>query len=164
MKRSDVWNRRLASGWIYWPATLTGLFLLALAILGPEADRRLGVEGQTAVMQAEVDALARTRDQLAATEKALQTDPNFTERVVRRELGITRPGEMRLPQPVTLEAAAPAPAQAADSRIIFPPVMEALARYGNSWLRFSALVVGCTLLASGVLLSLPGRIEAKIAK
>jgi hypothetical protein len=158
MAQSDIWTRRLASGWIYWPTCLAGLFMVGLGILGPEADRRLKVESQCTAMQAEVDALRQTRDQLATIEKALQNDPNFTERVVRQELGITRPGEMRLTQPTKLDARPAETPTSTESRILFPPVMESLAEYKeDSWLRLSVLVMGSTLLACGVLLSVPGR-------
>jgi cell division protein FtsB len=165
MATSDVWTRRLASGWIYWPASLVGLFLVGLAILGPDADRRLGVERQTASMQAEVDALSQTRNQLDATRKALLTDPNFTERVVRHELGITRPGEIRLPKPVKLDAKPPEPAQGPAATTPLAQAMESLSEYKeDSWLRFSALVVGSTLLAIGVLCSIPGKQQAASQK
>jgi hypothetical protein len=158
MAQSDIWTRRLASGWIYWPTCLTGLFLLGLGILGPEADRRLKVESQVTAMQAEVDALTQTRNQLATIRTALETDPNFTERVVRQELGITRPGEMRLTQPVKLESKAVETPTPSTSRILYPEVMASLAEYKeDSWLRLSALVMGSTLLGCGVLLSVPGR-------
>ena len=171
--QSDVWTRRLASGWIYWPACLLGVFLIALAVLGPEAERRLGVKGQCDAMQTEIDALARARDQLKAAEHALEHDPLYTERVVRHELGITRPGETRLPQPVGL-LPAPKPETAAPAKPTAPLVadwpppltvdtaMVALANYGNSWLRFVTLVTGVTLLSIGVLFSLPGlrRVQA----
>jgi cell division protein FtsB len=163
MTRSDIWTRRLASGWIFWPTSLMGLFLLGLAILGPEADQRLAIERQTAGMQAEVDGFVQTRDQLAAMEKALVNDPNFTERVVRHELGITRPGEVRLPQPVKLEAKTPEPAAALAADTPLAQAMESLSQYKRgSWLEFSALVVGGTLLAISVLVSIPGRIEKKM--
>jgi cell division protein FtsB len=160
MATSEIWTRRLATGWIFWPTSLVGLFLIGLAILGPEADLRLGVERQTADMQTEVDALAQTRNQLAAIEKALETDPNYTEQVVRHELGVTRPGEMRLPQPVKLETSTPEPVRGASSTALFPQAMEALSQYKEgTWLRFCALVIGGTLLAIAVLLSIPGRLE-----
>jgi hypothetical protein len=163
MTSSDIWNRRLATGWIFWPACLTGLFLVGLGILGPDADRRLGVEHQCAAMQTEVDSLAQTRDQLAAIEDALQNDPNFTERVIRHELGITRPGEMRLPQPVAIQPKAAVASATSSSRVLFPPVMASLAEYReDAWLRLVVLVVGGTLLACCVLLSIPGKTPAAV--
>jgi len=106
---SDAW----AGGWFYWPALVVGCALVALAVLAPEAERRLSVGRQCARMQAEVNVLKETQAQLQAAELALRRDPAYMERVARHELGITRPGEIRLPQPVTLRSEArggPAPA------------------------------------------------------
>jgi len=152
LTRTDAWSRRLVSGWFYWPACLAGTLLVGLAVFGPEAERRLAVEGQCAAMEAEVKALQESRDQLAAAEKALQDDPNYTESQVRLELGIVRPGEIRLPHPVRLQPpppAAPAP-DACPS-----PVLRTLSLFADSKFRFVALVVGAALLAAGILFSLP---------
>jgi hypothetical protein len=158
---NDVWTRRLASAWIFWPACVAGVMLLGLAVLGPEADRRLGVEAQCAAMQAEVDSLKLLRDQLAAKEDALQNDPEYIERVVRGNLRLTKPGEIALPQPVKIGPARKAEPKAVEPRIaaplLVPPVMESLARYGNPWMQLAALVGGVTLLAVAILLSLPGQ-------
>jgi len=153
---------RLASlGWSL-RTILAGLVLFApgaaaigLALYGPEAERRLGVERQTAAVQAEVNALAQLRDQLAAVEKALQDDPQYLERTVRYELGLVRPGEMRLPQKVKLAPAAPAAAQGGPAEL--PTAMEVVALFGNDHLRFIAMVTGIALLVAAVIVSLPGR-------
>ena len=154
MTKPDAWTERLASGWIYWPACLMGLALVSLAVLGPEAERNLDVKLQGAAMQAEVQALTETRDRAAAVEQALQDDPMIIERVVRHELGLVRPGEIRLPQRVNPQAvlndaAAPRP----DVSI----ALLALALFGDVKLQFLAMVIGATLLASAILFSLPGK-------
>jgi len=151
---NDVWTRRLASGWIFWPACCVGVCLLGLALLGPEADRRVGVETQCVAMQAEVDALKQLRDQLAAKENALQNDPEYMERVVRGNLRLTKPGEIALPQPVRIEPAKKEEPKTAHP--LLPSAMESLAKYGNPWLRMAALAGGVTLLGVAILLSLPG--------
>jgi cell division protein FtsB len=151
----DVWSRRLGSRWVCWPACLAGLALIGYAVLGPEAQRRVAIERQCAAMQAEVDAMTLTRNQLEAKQSALGNNPAFIEQVVRDELGITRPGEEWLPLPSQAEKAsekAPPPAEPA-----VPPFVAELARhYDPNW-HFGALVAGTTLLIAAVVLSLPGR-------
>jgi cell division protein FtsB len=152
----DAWTDRLASGWLFWPACLVGVILVALAMLGPEAERRIAVEYQCVAMQNETSALKATRDQLAAAEKALQTDPAYTERIVRHELGLVRPGETRLPhrvKPQDIPDEHPPP----PARAQVPPMTEYVALFGDGRLRFLAMTVGATLLACGILFSLPGK-------
>jgi cell division protein FtsB len=158
MTPSDVWTRRLASAWLFWPVCLAGVFLLGLGLLGPEAERRLGVEAQCAAMQSEVDSLRQVRDELAAKEQALQNDPQYIERVVRGNLRLTKPGEIALPQPAPLAPAKKPEAAAAGP--LLPPVMESLARYGDPWMRLAAMVSGVALLGAAMVLSLPGRQSA----
>jgi hypothetical protein len=155
MTQTDPWSERLASGWIYWPACLGGMLLVGLAVLGPEAERRLDVQRQCAAMQTEVNTLTETRDQLAAVENALQNDPQYLERAVRRELGIVRPGEMRLPQKVGLQASPPQAKPAPPQEL--PTPLEVAALFGQPHLRFVTMVIGATLMAAGILFSLPGR-------
>lgn len=163
--RKAFWTRcraRLASlGWSL-RTILAGLVLFApgvaaigLALYGPEAARRLDVQRQTAAVQAEVNALAQLRDQLTAVEKALQDDPQYLERTVRYELGLVRPGEMRLPQKVKLAPAAPAAAQGGPAEL--PTALEVVALFGNDHLRFIAMVTGIALLVAAVIVSLPTR-------
>jgi cell division protein FtsB len=159
MTKPDVWSERLASGWIYWPACLLGLALVSLAVLGPEAERNLDVKLQGAAMQAEVQALTETRDREVAVEQALKDDPMIIERVVRHELGLVRPGEIRLPQrvnPQAVHAAAPRPDVS--------PALLALALFGDAKLQFLAMVIGATLLASAILFSLPGKKTVQSSK
>ena len=155
MSRSDVWTRRLASAWLFWPACLSGLALLGLGLLGPEAERRLGVEAQCAAMQAEVDALRDVRDELAAKEHALQSDPEYIERVVRGNLRLTKPGEIALPQPLPL--APPKKPEPPAASPLLPPIMESLAKYASPWVRLAVMVSGAALLGAAMVLSLPGR-------
>jgi cell division protein FtsB len=153
----------LGSGWIYWPLCLVACALVALAVLGPEAERRLDLEQQCARMQAEVGSLAQARDQLQAAHEALQADPTYVEQVARHELGAVRPGEIRLPQPDEFPStrfqppADPAPGPPA------PPVLEFLASFADPQVRLMALVVGGMLLAAAVLFSIP-TVEAKPAR
>ena len=70
------------------------------------------------------------------------------------ELGIVRPGEVRLPQRVRPAAARASP-EAAEADV--PLAMEALALFGQPVLRFIALVVGGTILVCSILFSLPGK-------
>ena len=153
--------RLAALGWLL-RTILAGLLLFApgaaaigLSLYGPEAARRLDVAQQTAAVQAEVNTLAQLRDQLAAVEMALQEDPQYLERTVRYELGLVRPGEMRLPQKVKLAPAACAAAQGGPAEL--PTALEVVALFGDPHLRFLAMTVGVTLLACGILISLPGR-------
>jgi cell division protein FtsB len=153
--------RLAALGWLL-RTILAGLLLFApgaaaigLSLYGPEAARRLDVQRQTAAVQAEVNALAQLRDQLAAVENALQEDPQYLERTVRYELGLVRPGEMRLPQKVKLAPAARAAAQGGPAEL--PTALEVVALFGDPHLRFIALVTGIALLVAAVIVSLPPR-------
>ena len=157
----DVWSERLASGWIYWPACLVGLALVSLAVLGPEAERNLDVKRQCAAMEAEVQALTETRDREVAVEQALKNDPMIIERVVRHELGLVRPGEIRLPQRVNPQAALK---DAAAPRPDVSIALLALALFGDTKLQFLAMVIGSTLLASAILFSLPGKKTVQSSK
>jgi hypothetical protein len=152
---TDKWTERLASGWIFWPMCLGGILMVAVAVLGPEADRRLDVERQCAAMQAEVDSLTQTRDQLATVEKALQSDEQYLEKTVRHELGLVRPGEIRLPQKVKFQA--PAAGEAAGAAADQPTPLAVLALFGNPHLRLVTMVIGVAMLAVGILISLPGK-------
>jgi len=153
--RTDKWTARLASGWIFWPACLGGILMVALAVLGPEADRRLDVERQCAAMQAEVDSLTQTRDQLMTVEKALQGDEQYLERTVRHELGLVKPGETRLPQKVKVHA--PTTSAAAQATADQPTPLAVIALFGNAHLRLMTMVIGVTMLVVGILISLPGK-------
>jgi cell division protein FtsB len=152
---TDKWTERLASGWIFWPVCLSGILLAAMAVLGPEADRRLDVERQCAAMQAEVDTLTQTRDQLATVEKALQGDEQYLERTVRHELGIVRPGETRLPQKVKVQA--PTASAAAKAAADQPTPLAVLALFANPHLRLISMVIGAAMLTVGILISMPGK-------
>ena len=157
-------NRRvsfLGSGWIYWPLCLVACALVALAVLGPEAERRLDLERQCARMGAEVGSLAKARDQLQAAREALQADPTYVEQVARHELGAVRPGEIRLPQPDEFASTRFQPPT--DPTPPAPPVLAFLASFADPHMRLVALVVGGTLLGAAVLFSIPTA-EAKPAR
>ena len=130
--------------------------LAGLGVLGPEARRRLEIEAQCAAMQAEVDSLTLTRDQLLARQNALHDNPAFIEQVVRDELGITRPGEEWLPLP---PKAAPKDADpaTATAQVAADPVLAYVARYYDPARRFECLAIGTSLLIVAIVLSLPGR-------
>jgi len=146
------------SGWFYWPACLGGTLLVALAVLGPEAQRRLDVEFQCAGMETEVESLSETRAQMAAAELALRQDPAYTERIVRHELGIVRPGETPLPRPSPpLGPIHPPPPPAPRDTM---PLVAFLARFSDAHWQFTALVIGGALLVSAVLFSLPSGKQA----
>jgi hypothetical protein len=149
--KPDTWSARLASAWIFWPICLTGVALVGLSLVGPEVERRLDIDGQCG---AEVDTLKQTRDELSAAAGALENDPTYLEHQVRRELGIVRPGEIRMSQGTPLpEPPAPAPSP----EFTATPAVRALAMFGDPHLRFISMVAGATLLAVGILFSLPGR-------
>ena len=160
MKTPDAWTRCLASSLIYWPVCLAGVVLVGLALYGPEAERRLAVEGQCTAMQTEVRALEQTRDQLAAAERALQNDPAYAEQVVRHEMGIVRAGETRLPLASKPKPAAPQAPAAGEA----PPVLVTLSRFAEPQVRYTALVSGSALLMVGLVLSLPGRQRTETVK
>ena len=154
----------LGSGWIYWPLCLIACALVALAVLGPEAERRLDLERQCARMGAEVQSLAQARDQLEAAREALQQDPTYVEQVARHELGAVRPGEIRLPQPdefasVRLQPPADPGAPGPPA----PPVLAFLASFADPQMRLVALVFGGMLLGAAVLFSIP-TVQAKPAR
>jgi hypothetical protein len=155
LARFDVWTERLATPWLFWPVCIIGVCLVGLAVLGPEAERNLDVKRQCAVMKAEVDALAATHDQDLAIERALKDDPATIERVVRHELGLVRPGEVRLPQRVrpTITRDSPELAQAD-----VPVYLRTLALFGEPMTRFITMVIGGTLLVTAILFSLPGQL------
>ena len=155
MSRSaDDWIKGLSSGWIFWPVCLAGVAMVSLGVLGPEAARRVGVEDQVLAVQAEVATLKQTSERLAAAEKALTDDPTYTERIVRHELGLVRPGEIRLPQRVKVEAPA---VTVADPDSSLPVSIRILALFGDVKMRFLTMVFGATLIVTGILFSLPGR-------
>ncbi len=133
---------------------LVGVGLVALAVLGPEARRRIRIEHHCQVMEAEVESLRRTHARLSATAQALESDPAYTERVVRHDLKIVRPGETPLPGP-----AASGPRDPAETvlRWQMPPVIALLAPWADQPWRLGALVAGACLLASAVIFSLPSR-------
>ena len=144
----------LGTGLFFWPVCVIGVALVALAVLGPEAERRVALERQIASMQAEVDLLSRTRDQLTAAEKALRDDPLYQERIVRHELGITPPGEIRLPQPVSPATTGPADLAPPAPRV--PDWLGIVASFADPNVRLLSMATGATLLLTGVLLSHPG--------
>lgn len=158
MNHLDIWSRRLGSGCIYWPACLAGVSLIALAVLAPEAEPRLAIERQCAVMETEVAALKDAHSQLAAAAHALENDPAYIEAVAVRDQNVRRPGEEALPLPQRLRTrteeppAAPAPA--------LPPIVANVARFTDPRFQFGAMVVGVVLLAVGVVFSLPTRSKA----
>ena len=157
----DVWSRRLSSPFLCWPTCVAGVALMALALLAPEAERRLAVEGQCIRMDAEVAALQQTRDQLAAAANALENDPAYVERVARHDLNIVRPGEMRLPLPpsrLTRRTDAPEPAEST-----VPPIVAELARFPDPRYQLGAMIVGAGLLASGIVFSVPTRPKRRAA-
>jgi cell division protein FtsB len=153
MTTSGRWVSLFGSGWIYWPLCLVACALVALAVLGPEAQRRLDLERQCARMQAEVGSLAQARDQLQAAREALQQDPTYVEQVARHEMGVVRPGEIHLPQPISFASVRPQPP--ADPTPPAPPVLEFLASFADPQMRLVALVVGGMLLGVAVVLSIP---------
>jgi len=147
-------TRVLASPWAYWPMCLVGVGLVALAVLGPEAHRRIRIEHHCQVMEAEVEALRRTHERLTASAQALESDPAYTERVVRHDLKIVRPGETPLPGP-----ADPGPADPSEAVLQWqvPAVIALLAPWADRPWRFGALAAGACLLVSAVIFSLPSR-------
>lgn len=151
---ADLFSRVFGSPWVYWPMCAVGVALVALAVLGPEARRRVAIEHHCVVMEAEVEALRRTRDELTAAAQALESDPAYAERVVRHDLKIVRPGEVALPAPSAGKTDRPA-----DETLHWQvaPVVAMLAPWADRPWRLGALATGVCLLASGVVFSLPGR-------
>jgi cell division protein FtsB len=146
--------RVLGSAFVYWPMCLVGCALVALAVLGPEARRRIQIEHHCQVMEAEVESLRETHDQLTATANALETDPAYAERVVRHDLNIVRPGETPLPGPAGLR-----PPRDAETTLEWqvPPVIALASPWADPPWRFGALAAGGVLLVAAVIFSLPGR-------
>lgn len=150
----DLLTRVLGNGFVYWPMCLVGVALVALAVLGPEARRRLQIEHHCQVMAAEVESLRETRAQLEASALALESDPSYVEQVLRHDQRVVRPGEMALPGPVTAWAAG-RPAATLEWQV--PPVIALLAPWADRPWRLGALAAGAVLLVGGVIFSLPGR-------
>jgi len=155
---ADLFTRVFGSPWVYWPMCAVGVALVALAVLGPEARRRVAIEHHCVVMEAEVEALRRTRDELTAAAEALESDPAFAERVVRHDLKLVRPGETPLPAPADIRTDPPS-----DETLQWqvPPVVAMLAPWADRPWRFGALAAGGCLLAAAVIFSLPGRAKAR---
>ena len=147
-------TRILGSPWVFWPMCLVGVALVALAVLGPEARRRIRIEHHCQVMQAEVEALRTTQEELAASAQALESDPEYAERVVRRDLKIVRPGETPLPAPG--EATRNRPDEAT-LRWEVPPLIALLSPWADRPWRMGALVAGVCLLVAAAIFSLPDR-------
>ena len=154
----DLFSRVFGSPWVYWPMCAVGVALVALAVLGPEARRRVAMEHHCVVMEAEVEALRRTRDELTAAAKALESDPAYAERVVRHDLKMVRPGETPLPAPGTRRTG-----RQDDERLQWqvPAVVAMVAPWADRPWRFGALASGVCLLAAGVIFSLPGRTKSR---
>jgi len=144
--------RVMGTGWVYWPMCVVGMGLVALAVLGPEADRRIRIEHHCQVMEAEVESLRRTQETLLATAEALESDPAYTERVVRQDLRLVRPGERPMPAPPTLRV--PQDEQAV-LRWKVPPLIALVAPWSEPRWRLAALVAGAALLAAAIIFSLP---------
>jgi len=147
-------TRLLGSPWVFWPMCLVGVALVALAVLGPEARRRIRIEHHGQVMEAEVEALRTTHGELAASAQALESDPAYAERVVRRDLKIVRPGETRLPAPGQMASDRPA-RQTLQWDV--PPLIALLSPWAERPWRIGALVAGVCLLVAAVIFSLPDR-------
>lgn len=162
MSRLDVWTRGLGSPWLYWPTCIVGVSLMALALLAPEAQRRCAVEHQCARMDAEVAALQQTHDQLAAAAHALQHDPAYAEQVTRHDQNIVRPGEMRLPLPTGRLSRLHETPEPAESTVA--PVVAELAACADQRFGFGAMVTGASLLAAGIVFSLPTRPKRRAAR
>ncbi len=143
---TDRWARRLGGPWVFWPMSLVGLGLLAAAWLGPAARVRLQLEADCAQMQVEVDQLLETQASLKATREALLSEPRYSERVVRQELRLVRPGEVRLAQPTALGMdVAPLGPRPAAARWTPDPVLAAVARFAEPRLQLRAFMAGVAL-------------------
>ena len=158
----DVWSRRLSSPFLYWPVCVLGTSLIAAALLAPEAERRLAIEGQCIRMDTEVAALQHTHDQLAAGAQALEDDPLYVERVARHDQNIVRPGEMRLPLPPTRLTRRTDEVEPAESTV--PPIVVKLAQFPDRRYRLGAMIAGVSLLASGIVFSVPTRPKRRAAR
>jgi hypothetical protein len=147
-------TRVLGSPWVFWPMCLVGVGLVALAMLGPEARRRIRIEHHCQVMEAEVEALRTTQEELAASAQALESDPAYAERVVRRDLKIVRPGETALPAPGNR---ADRRREEGPLRWEIPPLIALCSPWAEPPWRTGALAAGVCLLVAAVVLSLPDR-------
>lgn len=154
LSTSEWLARVLGSPWAFWPMCVVGVGLVALAVLGPEARRRIRIEHHCRVMEAEVEALRTTHGQLTASARALESDPAYAERVVRHDLKIVRPGETSLPGPVGAGRRRPADATL---RWQMPPVIALLSPWADRPWRLGALAAGVCLLVGAVVFSLPDR-------
>jgi len=151
---NDERSRRPVSGLLFWPVCLAGVGLVALGVLGPEAKHRQDVERQIVGMQGAGDRLTQTKDQLATAAEALRDDPQYQERIIRHELGIVRPGEIRMPQPVEAERmneGVAAPTRPRD----LPRWVEPLILFAEDDVRTLSLGTGAAMLLAGFLMSLP---------
>ena len=153
---SEWLSRILGSPWVFWPMCAVGVGLVALAVLGPEARRRIRIEHHCQVMGAELEALRKTHDALTASAEALESDPAYAERVVRHDLKIVRPGETSLPAPVGAGRRRPAEDVL---RWHVPPVISLLSPWADRPWRWGALAAGVCLLLSAVVFSLPDRLK-----
>jgi len=158
----DLWSRRLSSPFLYWPVCVLGVSLMAAALLAPEAERRCAVERQCIRMDTEVAALQHTRDQLAAAAHALENDPVYVERVARHDQNIVRPGEMRLPLPPTRLTRRTDMPEPAESTV--PPIVVKLAAFPDPRYRLGAMIAGVSLLASGIVFSVPTRSKRRATR
>ena len=154
LRPSERLSRILGSPWTFWPMCLVGVGLVALAVLGPEARRRIRIEHHCQVMEAEVEALRTAHDELTASARALESDPAYAERVVRHDLKIVRPGETALPAP---GRGARPPAADDTLRWEVPPIIALLSPWADPPWRLGALAAGVCLLVGAVVFSLPDR-------
>lgn len=152
--RVDPLTRVLGHAFVFWPMCLVGVALVALAVLGPEARRRLQIEHHCQVMAAEVESLRETHAQFAASASALESDPAYVEQVIRHDLRVVRPGEMALPGPRPPWMQGRPPKTLAWQ---VPPVIALVAPWADRPWRLGALAAGAALLVAAVIFSLPGR-------
>ncbi len=151
MTPDERWARRLAAGWVFWPVCVASVGLLAAAALGPTLARRLELEGQIGAMAEEVGRLEEDLERLQAARGALDHDPAYTERIIREELGLARPGEVRLPEPVAVETDADTPAVPAAP----PAHVAAILRFADPRAQTAGILAGSLALGVALVLSLP---------
>lgn len=148
----------ILSAMLFYLVVLVGCGLAAVAVLAPELKNRRELQEQVDRVQADIQSLNKTYHRLRVVRGALRIDPAYTGRVVRRELGYSRPGEEALSRPASRTAESMA-RKAGDSAPLGygERIVEVCSR--PRW-RLGLLLSACIMLSGAFIFSMPSKRHA----